>query len=199
VQPYVGPEQIRWRRSRALGRPTRGRLVNGVRLPSEGQDFFTWDPVLRRSPSRPWRRYATDRLVRVLLRVLREHRAAFPDAPRVGIGDLSRPRGGNFGSRYGGLGHVSHQNGLDADIYYPRRDRRETHPGSVRRVDRALAQDLVDRFVAAGAHYVFVGRSLRLRGPRKRVVVWPNHNDHMHVRIHNRRRPPQGVPFRLDE
>jgi murein endopeptidase len=170
-----------------------------VKLPAEGQDWFTWDPIRRRSPNRVWRRWGTDRLLRVLVRVLRQHRLAFPDAPRLGIGDLSRPRGGNFGRRYGGLGHASHQNGLDVDIYYPRLDRRETHPRSVGRVDFELAQDLADRFVAAGAQYVFVGYATPLRGPRRRVVKWPNHNDHMHVRIHNRRPPPQGVPFRLDE
>src|SRR5215213_5186963 len=59
--------RIRWRRSLALGTPAAGRLVRGVRLPASGRHFFTWDPVLRRSPNRPWRRWGTGRLVRVLL------------------------------------------------------------------------------------------------------------------------------------
>jgi hypothetical protein len=59
-------ESIQWRRSRALGKPWAGRLVNGVRLPSEGRLFFTWDPVKKRSPNRAYRRYGTDRLIRVL-------------------------------------------------------------------------------------------------------------------------------------
>jgi murein endopeptidase len=172
--------------------------VNGVRLTPSGHDFFTWDPVLRRSPSRPWRRWGTDRLLRLVLRVLREHRAAHPEAPRLGVGDISRRFGGDFSERYGGLGHVSHQNGLDVDIYYPRHDRVERRPARVAQVDRTLAQDLIDRFVAAGVQYVFVGRALRFRGPRKRVVPWPSHDDHLHVRIHNRRRPTTGgAPFRL--
>ena len=49
--------------------------------------------------------------------------------------------------------------------------------------DRALAQDLVDRFVAAGAEYVFVGLRARLRGPRRVVEAIPAHDDHMHIRI----------------
>jgi murein endopeptidase len=176
-------EPIRWRRSIAVGAPAAGRLVRGVRLPAERPSFFTWDPVLRRSPNRRWRRWGTDRLVRMLLEVAREYRRAHPRAPRLAIGDLSRPRGGDFGRRFGPIGHASHQNGLDVDVYYPRTDRREVAPTSPRQIDRALAQDLVNRFVRAGAQYVFVGKGARLRGPRKLVDLWPNHDDHMHVRI----------------
>ena len=32
-------------RCRSLGKPFAGRLVNGTRLPAEGRDFFTWDPI----------------------------------------------------------------------------------------------------------------------------------------------------------
>lgn len=179
-------EPIRWRRSAAIGLPFAGRLARGVQLPSEGEDYFTWDPILEEAPNRDWRRFGADRLVRVLLRVLAEHRAAHPDAPRVGIGDLSRPRGGNFGPRFGPPGHASHQNGLDADVYYPRIDRRERAPARVADVDRALAQDLVDRFVRAGAQYVFVGPRVGLRGPRRVVQPLTHHDNHLHVRIRRR-------------
>jgi murein endopeptidase len=174
---------VRWRKSQALGVPDAGRLLGGVRLPREGEHFFTWDPVLKTTPSRPWRRWGTDGLVRTILRVARDHRAAHPKAPRLAIGDLSRPRGGDFGKRYGILGHVSHQNGLDVDVYYPRKDRRQLAPRSPRQVDRRLAQDLVDRFVAAGAIKVFVGPSLSLRGPRGIVEKLVHHDDHIHVRL----------------
>ena len=179
---------VRWRESRALGAPHAGRLVGGVRLPRAGEHFFTWDPVLKTSPNRPWRRWGTDVLVRRVLRVAREHRAAHPNAPRLAIGDLSRPHGGDFGKRFGILGHVSHQNGRDVDVYYPRRDRREVAPRRPGQVDQRLAQDLVDRFVAAGAVKVFVGPSLRLRGPRGIVERLAHHDDHLHVRLPPRRR-----------
>jgi murein endopeptidase len=186
-QPAEQASLIAWRRSQSVGRPNAGRLVGGVQLPAEGPDWFTWDPARKRSPNRAWRRWGTDRLVRTLLRVLREYRAAHPGAPRVGIGDLSRSHGGNFGRRFGGLGHASHQNGLDVDVYYPRRDGLERRPYAPRQVDRASAQELVDRFVAAGARYVFVGPRLGLHGRRGVVEQLSNHDDHMHVRI--RRRP----------
>lgn len=47
--------------------------------------------------------------------VLAAFHAAHPDGPRLGVGDLSLPRGGPFGREYGGVGHASHQNGLDLD------------------------------------------------------------------------------------
>jgi hypothetical protein len=171
-------------RSRSLGLPWDGRLAGGVRLEAQGEHHFTWDSVRKRSPSRGWRRYGNARLVRTTLGVLSEYAAANPEAARVGVGDLSRPRGGDFGSRYGGIGHASHQNGLDVDVYYPRRDRRERPPRIPSQIDRPLAQDLVDRFVAAGAAKVFVGPNTGLRGPPAVVEVLPAHHDnHVHVRL----------------
>ena len=170
-------------RSQSLGVYWDGRLVNGAQLPAEGDAFFTWDPVRKRAPNRDWRRVGNDRLIRVVLRVLDEFAAAHPEAPRVGIGDLSRPRGGDFGPRFGGLGHVSHQNGLDADIYYPRLDGREREARRPAQVDRVLAQELVDRFVGAGARRVFVGLNVGLRGPTPVVQPLPRHDDHLHVRL----------------
>src|SRR5919108_420970 len=137
--------------SRSLGLPWAGSLVGGVQLPAEGEHFFTWDNVRRRSPNRGWRRWGNRRLVTTALRVLDDDAAAYPGAPRVGIGDLSRRHGGDFGPRFGGIGHASHQNGLDIDVYYPRRDRRELAPRVPRQIDRRFAQALLDRFVASGA------------------------------------------------
>jgi murein endopeptidase len=175
VQPEPGVE---WRRSVSLGQPAAGRLVRGVGLPPEGEHFFTWDPLLHRVPNRAGRRWGSDDLVRFVLRVIDEYAAAHPDAPRVGIGDLSRRRGGPFGPV-----HVTHQNGLDADVYYPRKDRVERPPLGVSQIDRRLAQDLVDRFVAAGAELVYVGPNTGFTGPRGVVQVLWNHDNHLHVRI----------------
>ena len=175
--------RIEWKRSVAIGSPSAGRLVRGVRLPASGEHFFTWDPVERRRPNRGWRRVGTDRLVRLVLRVAREYRRANPAAPRMAIGDLSRPRGGDFGPQFGYIGHASHQNGLDVDVYYPRADEREKAPRDASQIDPELSQDLVDRFVAAGALTVFVGPNTGLTGPPGVVVALANHDNHLHVRI----------------
>ena len=119
-----------------------------------------------------------------MLSVLRDYRAQNPGVPRVGLGDISRKYGGNFGAKYGGLGHQSHQNGRDIDICYPRKDRQELRPEKVSKVDQDLAQDLVDRFVAMNVQYIFVGPHTRLRGPRGIVSKLRFHDDHMHVRIY---------------
>jgi murein endopeptidase len=175
--------RIVWHRSRAIGSPAAGRLEQGVRLPARGTAFFTWDPVLRRSPNRPWRRWGTDRLVRRLLRVARDYRTAHPRAARMAIGDLSRPHGGDFGPRFGYIGHASHQNGLDVDVYYPRADGRERAPRGAAQIDRRLSQELVDRFLAAGALKIFVGPNTKLTGPPGIVIPLANHDNHLHVRI----------------
>jgi murein endopeptidase len=186
TQPSPPPDfaAIAWRKSRAVGHPAwRGRLVRGVQLPELGEDFFTWDPIRNRIPNREWRRWGTDRLVRTVLQVIHDFRMEHDGAQRVGIMDLSRTRGGPFGKNFGGLGHASHQNGLDADILYPRSDDTERRPLRPSQVDRELAQELVDRFVAAGAVKVFVGPRLKLKGPRNVVVPLIHHDDHLHVRI----------------
>jgi murein endopeptidase len=173
-------------KSVALGEPySHGRLLYGVQLTDFGEDFFTWDPVYDVVPNRPERRWGTDRIVNLLLRVLHEYRTEHDGAQRVGVADLSREHGGPFGKRYGGLGHASHQNGLDADVLYPREDGLERRAYKPSLVDRELAQDLVDRFVAAGAQKIFVGPRLDLHGPRGVVIPLAHHDDHMHVRIHN--------------
>jgi murein endopeptidase len=175
--------RIHWRNSVAVGLPEAGSLVRGVQIPAEGRDYFTWDPILRRQPNRGWRRWATDDLIRTVLHVVRAYARAHPGAPRVGIGDLSRPQGGDFGPQFGGLGHATHQNGLDADVYYPLRSEAERSPLTVDEVNPHLAQDLVDRFVRAGAVTVYVGPNTGLTGPPDVVQAIPYHDNHLHVRI----------------
>jgi hypothetical protein len=45
------------------------------------------------------------------------------------------------------------------------------------------SQDLLDRFLAAGAKLIYVGPRLDLTGPLERVVPLVYHDDHMHVRL----------------
>lgn len=171
----------------AVGTPEAGSLKRGVQLPAQGRTYFTWDPILKRPPDRDWRRWGTGDLVRTTLRVLRAFHRAHPHAPRIGVGDLSLPEGGYFGPEVGGgIGHGTHQNGRDVDVYYPRLDRAERPPDTVADVDLSLAQDLVDAFVRAGAEVIYVGPNTRLTGPPGIVVPLVNHDNHLHFRIDDR-------------
>jgi hypothetical protein len=178
----TGAQKIHWHRATSHGLPYGGSLRSGTQLPVEGPDWVTWNPVEDSVPNAPGRLYGHERTIRRLTAVLEAFRAANPDAARVVVGDISFRGGGRMEQ------HVSHQNGLDVDVYYPRLDRELRAPRSKSQVDLELSQDLVDRFVAAGARFVFVGYSTGLRGPSRIVEPYPNHEDHMHVRFP----PPPG-------
>jgi hypothetical protein len=169
--------EVEWRTATSIGLQYAGRLVDGTQLPVEGPNWLTWNPATDSSPNLPGRLYGNERTIRALLSVLAGYRRANPEAPRVVVGDISFLHGGPMDQ------HVSHQNGLDVDVYYPRRDGRATAPVTGQQIDRELSQDLLDRFLAAGAKIVFVGFSSGLHGPSGIVVPYPNHANHMHVRF----------------
>jgi murein endopeptidase len=169
--------------SRAIGLPQQGRLACGVQLPGETDALVTWDFPLERSPNRGWRRWGTSKLVREVEQISIDYGLRFPIGPRLVVGDLSRRGGGPFGVEYGGVGHASHQNGLDVDIYYPRLDGMEVPPERPSLIDRRRAQWLVDR-VSRGAHFVFIGPNTGLRRTHPWVQYLPAyHDNHMHLRI----------------
>lgn len=161
----------------AHGGPNGGALSNGVRLPVRGIGFYTYDPSTQNDPQSPGRRWGTSLLVSQLLELGEWWARTHPDQTPLGIGDLSLQHGGHFGGP--GVGHASHQNGLDVDIRLPRTDgvRGPANPGNY---DRALTQAVVDRLAEQGASLILVGPNLDLHGP---VTVWPNHDDHLHVRF----------------
>jgi hypothetical protein len=172
--------KIEWRDATSMGLWWSGTLVEGTQLPIEGPNWVTWNPVTDSVPNAPRRLYGSERTIRTVVSVIDAYRAANPRAPRVVVGDISFEHGGPMDA------HVSHQNGLDADIYYPRLDGALRAARSPAAIDRRLAQDLLDRFVAAGAVKVFVGYATDLRGSARVVIPYPNHEDHMHVRFPKR-------------
>jgi len=177
-------QRVDWHDSVSVGEPSSGSLVRGARLPAEGRAYFTWDPILKRQPNRDWRRWGGDDLVRTTLRVLRAYHRRHPNAPRIGVGDLGLRHGGYFGPEVGGgIGHATHQNGRDVDVYFPRVDRAERPPETPGQIDHRLAQGLVDLFVAAGAEVIYVGPNTGLTGPPGIVKELVNHDNHLHVRI----------------
>lgn len=50
-------------------------------------------------------------------------------------------------------------------------------------VDRGYGQDLVDRFLRAGAEEIFVGPSLDLLGPSRIVIPLVSRDNYIHVRL----------------
>jgi Penicillin-insensitive murein endopeptidase len=173
--------KIVWHHARSVGLPYGGSLVHGTQLPVKGANWVTWNPITDSRPNAPKRLYGNERTIHAILSVTRSYRAAHPNAPRVVIGDISRKDGGPMDD------HVSHQNGLDVDVYFPRLDRTLRAPTMAGEVNHQLAQDLLERFVAAGAQMIFVGYSTGLHGPAGVVIPYPGHEYHMHVRF-----PPPG-------
>ena len=179
VPPVPAPPieaRVQWRESIAHGTANSGWLERGVILPDDGPGFYTYDPYTQAPPNRRERRNGTAMLVREIIALGKWWELAHPGGPRLGIGDLSHEGGGRFEL------HESHENGLDVDIRLPRADGREARVGPDS-YDRRLTQELVDHLVARGAQYVFYGPNLTVRGPRGVVMIWPNHDDHLHVRF----------------
>ena len=174
---------VQWHHSTALGTYSPGALADGVRLPPAGRAFLTWDPVLRRSPNRAWRRFGTDRLVRTVLTVARGFHAAHPRAPRLLVGDLSRPHGGDFGPASATSATRATRTGSTWTCTPRARTAARRLLATPRDIDRALSQELVDRFLAAGAALIFVGPNTALRGPPGRVEPLVQHDNHLHVRL----------------
>ena len=178
-----GPRQVEWRNSGAVGLPEAGSLERGVMLPSEGRTWVTWDPVERDKPNRWWRRWGTDRLVRALLarfatmpphtRALRGSWSATCAARTAGTSAPATGRSGMPPTRTASTS-TSTTRGPTAGNG-PR--------GYPSRSTSALSQDLVDRFVAAGAERRLVGPSLPLTGPPGVVVPLVNHDNHLHFRL----------------
>lgn len=178
-----------------VGKPNRGRLVGGVRLPDN--DMY----VLRK----PDAAFGTTHAVQVIMTsVARFRRDTGWDRP-VEIGALSRQNGGRFRP------HSSHQTGRDADIRLPKLggvplDKSPT----VSEIDWGATWHLIKAFVdtgqvefiflsyrrqrylyraarAAGASAAELGRLIQYpRGPRHNsglVRHAEGHDVHMHVRI----------------
>ncbi|HEU4734370.1 MAG TPA: penicillin-insensitive murein endopeptidase [Kofleriaceae bacterium] len=95
----------------SVGKPSRGYLIDGVRLPDRGDGFVTREAWRLRD-----NRYGTDELIGLVTAVARRMQAQVPDVKLV-VADLSGKGGGE---RY--AFHRSHQSGRDVDLLYYMRD-----------------------------------------------------------------------------
>jgi penicillin-insensitive murein endopeptidase len=178
-----------------FGSHGRACLSGAVPLPPEGVGYQAVDLPRRRHFGHP-----------VLLAFITElgQVVAGRQLGTMLVGDMAQARGGPMSS-----GHVSHQGGLDVDIWFrldvpplPREKRDEIPQPSV--VDpqtgqpdpdrwgishaeliRAAAQDpRVSRvFVGAAIKRDLCGRTWIDRRWLHKVRPWPGHDDHLHVRL----------------
>ncbi len=95
----------------SYGKPSRGYLIDGVKLPDKGDGYTTRDVWAQRG-----NRYGTDELVDMLKAVAHRMRGKVKDV-RLVVADLSNNGGGPEH-----LFHRSHQSGRDVDLLYYMRD-----------------------------------------------------------------------------
>jgi penicillin-insensitive murein endopeptidase len=174
-----------------------GCLAGGMALAVDGPNW----QAMRLERNRNW---GHPTLVAYVERLAAEA-AAIDGWPGLLVGDMSQPRGGPMRG-----GHVSHQTGLDVDIWYlamPERrlttdERTELSATNVIRadtleIDPATWSDGIGRLLRRAASYpeverIFVHPGVKARlcqtaGPDRdwlRVIrPWYGHDDHFHVRL----------------
>ena len=181
----------------SIGYYTHGCLAGGVALPVTGR---TWQ-VMRLSRNRNW---GNPELIKVLERIA----SAVPRTagwPGLLIGDMSQPRGGPMLT-----GHLSHQVGLDADVWLrpmPKREltraerermsatmvvaksRKDVDPkawthGHFEVIKTAAKQPQVERILVNAAIKKDLCREAgKDRGWLRKIRPWWGHDYHFHMRI----------------
>ena len=176
----------------AIGAYAAGCLRGAEALPLDGDGYSVMHPSRHRF-------YGHPSLVSYLVSLASAARARY--GMRLLIGDLAPPRGGPMPT-----GHVSHQNGLDADIWFTTLER---PPTDAEREELSAASFVADRkrlranwdeaparLLAAAADNERVSR-IFVSPPIKRYMCqnyhdapwlyrlrpWWGHEDHFHVRL----------------
>jgi len=190
--------------ARVIGGTSLGCLAGAEALPPDGPD---WQAV-RVSRNRHWGHPALVDFVRDLA-----GRASAAGLATLWIGDMAQPRGGPMP-----YGHVSHQTGLDVDIWFDLSPKPRLLPVSAREqidvaslvlsdgsdIDPArftpehvtlirLAADMpgVDRVLVNHAIKRALCRTHAGAGWLRRVRPWRGHDSHMHVRLRCPPRQPE--------
>ena len=179
-----------------IGGYSRGCQAGAMALPETGP---TWQ-AMRLSRNRNWAQPVTIDYIRDLSAFA----ATLPGWEGLYVGDLSQPRGGPTG-----LGHASHQTGLDADIWMlpPQRltlsaqEREEISSIDLQRAGGAYVNDawtpeheaLLRRaasdprvariFIFAGAKVEMCENATGDRSWLRKIRPWWGHNTHFHVRL----------------
>jgi penicillin-insensitive murein endopeptidase len=186
--PVVGP-------ARVIGGYGSACIVGAVPLPLQGDGYQAVSVSLRRYYGHPTLVAFVQDLGKTAVR---------QNLGLLAISDLAQPRGGPMGS-----GHVSHQGGLDVDIWF----RLDLPPLSEKQREKLEFPSVVDRatgrpnpalwtprhanLVQAAAmdpriSRIFVGAAIKRdlcerewidRTWLRLVRPWPGHDDHLHARL----------------
>lgn len=182
--------------TRSIGKYSRGCLAGAMMLPVNGP---TWQ-VMRLSRNRNW---AHPEMIKVIERLA----AKVPNVgwPGLLVGDMTQPRGGPMIT-----GHVSHQIGLDADVWLTpmpdreltRREREEMmatnvvndtwddvrpeiwSPTYIAMLKTVASDPHVERVLVNGAIKQALCRDVKQdRAWLGKMRIVPGHNYHFHIRI----------------
>lgn len=188
LSPSGGP-------ARVIGRHESACIAGAVELPLQGPGYQAVD-ISRR------RHYGHPTLVDYVGALGRKVEAA--GLGTMLVGDMAQPRGGPMS-----FGHVSHQGGLDVDIWFrldvgplpagerdglaqpvvvdPRTGRPDPARWTARHAElirlAALDPRVARVFVGAAIKRDLCERSWPDRGWLRAVRTWPGHDDHLHVRL----------------
>jgi peptidoglycan hydrolase-like protein with peptidoglycan-binding domain len=137
-------------------------------LPREGQGFY--------SHSQTARQFGLPETIEALKTIGARWHALHPQGPRIGVGEISLQGGGDIS------GHVSHEKGVDVDLWLMRNDNAEK-PTRYQNPEysRALTRELVNLIHNNGVLKV---RFILFNDPQvKNVKEWAGHDNHLHVRF----------------
>jgi len=190
--------------ARSVGFYSRGCVAGAEALPVDGPDW----QVMRLSRNRYW---GMPQLVGFIEQLAKDARAQDGWSGLL-VGDLGQPRGGPAPT-----GHVSHQTGLDVDIWFTPMPGRHLSaqerenlsarsvivPGSHFQLDMSKWPEGLDRVLKRAAGYPEVQRIFVNPGVKKllceragndrdwlrKIRPWYKHDDHFHVRL----RCPSGM------
>jgi penicillin-insensitive murein endopeptidase len=195
-EKYFAP--LHYPEEQGIGFYSDGSLINASEFPEDSNDTVLLFPHRKRH-------FGTYLNIQLILETARQLRIAYPESERLQIGDISSRRGGPLAS------HVTHQNGLDTDVVYLRKSRKEQQPKRNYGYERGFVKNgkviddfdternwfLVSSLVSTGLiNRIFIDRTIKKAFCKyaresqqydisieilRRLRPWPKHHNHMHI------------------
>lgn len=163
-----------------------GWLEGASRLPESGEGYYYF-PSSDVMNTDNWA--CGDYVIKHIIDIGREWEGLRENRALIGVGDLSWHENSTIEGAQGGKfpGHISHQNGLDVDLRYLRKDGDplplDLAGDGLSNYDREATQEVVDLFLEHGAELILAHRTSGLNGPPQRLLLKADHRDHFHVRF----------------